>query len=111
MLTPKRILQITPPEVCAQQIDQWVNGPNFLRGNEENWPTRPDGINVLPNEALEWRKNVQIYETQAQQVKPLDVFIRHYSSWYHLQKGVAWLIRFTNHLRVLRLDRSPKDQA
>ena len=88
-----------------------MNGPNFLRGNEKNWPARPDGINILPDEALEWRKNVEIYETQAQQVKPLDVFIQHYSSWYRLQKGVAWLIRFTNHLRVLCRDRSPKDQA
>ena len=71
------------------EIDQWINGPNFLCSGKKIWPTCPEGINVLSNKTLEWKKNVEIYETQAQPLRPLDVFIQFYSSWYHLQKGVA----------------------
>ena len=42
---------------------------------------------------------MEIYETQTGDIKPLDDFIKHYSSWYRLQKGVAWLIRFIDYLR------------
>ena len=69
------------------EIDQWINGPNFLRSGEEIWPTRPEGINVLSNETLEWKKNVEIYETQVQPLRPLDVFIQYYSSWFRCRKG------------------------
>ena len=93
------------------EIDQWINGPNFLRSGEEIWPTRPEGINVLSNETLEWKRNVEIYETQAQLYRPLDVFIQYYSSWYRLQKGVAWFIRFVDHLRTVHQVRNSKDRT
>lgn len=86
----------------TREIDQWINGPDFLRGKEEDWPIHPREISVLPDEALEWKKDVNIYETQAQQVKPLDAFLQHYSSWYRLLKGIAWLTRFVCHLQVVR---------
>ena len=82
-----------------REIDQWINGPSFLRKSEESWPNRPEGINVMSDEKLEWKRNVEIYETQAEEIKPLDTFIKHYSSRYRLQKGIVWLIRFINYLR------------
>ena len=90
----------------AREINQWINGPDFLRGKAEAWPTRPTEISTLPDEALEWKKDVKVYETQAQQVKPFDVFIQHYSSWYRLQKGVAWLIRFIRYLKTVHQARN-----
>lgn len=83
------------------EIDQWINGPDFLRRKEKDWPPRPEDISVLPDETLEWKKDVNVYETQIQEVKPLDVFIQHYSAWCRLLKASAWLIRFTRHLRAV----------
>ena len=81
-----------------EKIHQWVQGPSFLHKDEEQWPKIPSGINSLPDSNLEWKKSVQVFETQVQE-QPLDKFIKHYSSWYRLQKGVAWLIRFTLYLK------------
>ena len=83
------------------EIDQWINGPDFLRRKEKDWPPRPEDISVLPDETLEWKKDVNVYETQIQEVKPLDVFIQHYSGWHRLLKASAWLIRFIRHLRAV----------
>lgn len=80
------------------KIDQWVHGPYFLRKGEEEWPKCPEGINSLPDENLEWKKSVQVFETQMQD-QPLDKFIKYYSSWYKLQKSTAWLLRFIQYLR------------
>ena len=90
----------------ALEISQWINGQDFLRGKAEAWPTRPTEISILPDAALEWKKDVKVYEIQAQHVKPLDVFIQHYSSWYRLQKGIAWLIRFIRYLKAVHQARN-----
>jgi hypothetical protein len=77
-----------------REIHLWINGPDFLHDDESNWPERPKGVNVLSDESLEWKREVDIYETQVCKQDPLDVFIQYYSSWYRLLKGIAWLIRF-----------------
>ena len=43
---------------------------------------------------------MEIYETQTEEIKPLVTFIQHYSCWYRLQKGIAWLNHFIKYLRV-----------
>ena len=82
------------------EIEQWINRPNFLRKTEDTWPNRPEGINVLPDDKLEWKREVEIYETQTEEIKPLYTFIQHYSCWYRLQKGIAWLNNFIKYLCV-----------
>ena len=39
------------------EIEQWINGPNFLYDDEENWPEIPEGIKVLNEDLLEWKRN------------------------------------------------------
>ena len=53
----------------------------------------------MSDDKLEWKRNVEIYETQTGDIKPLDAFIKHYSAWYRFPKGVGWLIRFIDYLR------------
>ena len=77
-----------------QEINLWINGPEFLRKDEPSWPVHPKGVNVLPDEDLEWKRKVEIYETQVRKDHLLDSFIQYYSSWYGLLKGIAWLLRF-----------------
>ena len=76
------------------EIEQWINGPNFLYDDEENWPEIPEGIKVLNEHLLEWKRNIEVFEAVTDEVKPLDTFTQHYSSWYRLLKGIAWLMRF-----------------
>jgi hypothetical protein len=85
-----------------REIDHWVRGPSFPHRNEELWPQRPEGIRVLEDEKLEWKKNVDVHETQVKERKRLDIFIQHYSSWYRLLKGVAWLNRFVKYIQDRR---------
>ena len=77
-----------------QEINLWINGPEFLQKDESSWPVRPKGVNVLPDEDLEWKRKVEIYETQVRKDHPLDFFIQYYSSWYRQLKGIAWLLPF-----------------
>ena len=73
-----------------REIHFWINGP-------ENWPVRPEGVNVLSDKSLEWKewkREVNIYQTKVCKQDLLDVFIQYYSSWYRLLKGIVWLIRF-----------------
>lgn len=72
----------------------WLSGPRFLKCNKEQWPVNPRLTHDLENDP-EVKKSVTLVT--------LDV-CRHgawfwqltarYSSWYRLQKGVAWLRRF-----------------
>jgi hypothetical protein len=48
----------------------------------------------LLDESLEWKREVEIYETQVRRGDPLDSFIQYYSLWYRLLKGIARLVRF-----------------
>jgi hypothetical protein len=86
--------------INQHEIEQWINGPNFLRKTEDTWTNRPEGINILPDDKLEWKREVEIYETQTDEIKPLDTFIQHYSCWYRLQKGIVWLNRFIKYLMI-----------
>jgi hypothetical protein len=72
-----------------REINLWINGPEFLHNDESNWPARPEGVNVLSDKSLEWKREVEIYETQVRKGDPLDSFIQYYSSWYRLLKGIA----------------------
>lgn len=77
------------------KINEWLNGPKFLWETEDRWSIPPEGLKAIPDEHLEWRKTAQIHgiSTSRQNVE-VDKFLEYYSSWYSLQKGVAWLRRF-----------------
>ena len=77
------------------KIQVWLNGPEFLYEEEEMWPNLPKEIKEMTDEDLEWRKGAQINEILAnEQSRTMNDFLEYYSSWYRLQKGVAWLMRF-----------------
>ena len=54
-------------------VEQLINDPDFLWCDEGKWPVRPKEIKVLPDDALEWKKDVSVYETRLQQVDRLTV--------------------------------------
>jgi len=94
----------------ADKVNQWLNGPSFLWQEKEYWPKCPIGLQTKESD-LELRKEVQVHEIQASTSQdPLDVFFKRYSTWYRLQKSVAWLLRFLCYLHC-RCARSQRPSA
>ena len=85
------------------KIKTWLNGPNFLREDEDKWPEMPKGLKEMSDEQLEWRKAAQVYEAVTRESTELNRILEYYSSWSALQKAVAWFLRYLSFLRSLRI--------
>mgnify|MGYP002804104880 CR=1 FL=1 len=62
-----------------------------------------EGIKRMSDEQLEWRKTVQVYETVTEESTAFDKILEYYSSWYALQKAVAWFLRYMSFLCCLKI--------
>jgi hypothetical protein len=86
-----------------KKTKEWLNGPEFLRDEEDTWQKNPDEIKRMADEHLEWRRNVQVNQVLAEKSNlTTNDFLEYYSNWYALQKGVAWLLRFISFLKQRR---------
>ena len=47
------------------KIEQWINGPNFLYDDETDWPEVTEGIKVLNEDLLEWKRSVDVFKVLA----------------------------------------------
>ena len=84
---------IVPSDSGKTQV--WLNGPEFLYEEKDTWPNMPKEIKEMTDEHLEWQKGAQTNEILAnEQNRTMIDFLEYYSSWYRLQKCVAWLMRF-----------------
>ena len=89
-----------------KKTQAWLNGPEFLKCEEDNWPKTPNKIKQMPDEHLEWRRMAQINEISAEKkINITDELLERYSSWYALQKGVSYLLRFLSFLRQRKYTR------
>ncbi|XP_077973258.1 uncharacterized protein LOC144428215 [Styela clava] len=77
----------------------WLQGPEFLYQNEENWPQMPVKLPHLPLEFI-LKKPINVLVNLVTENEPLDKFINYYSSWYKLKKATAWIIRFKIYLQA-----------
>ncbi|XP_041461181.1 uncharacterized protein LOC121412436 [Lytechinus variegatus] len=75
---------------------RWLQGPQFLQQDEENWPAPPEVIQELSADDLEVKK-VQVHTITSK--NPVDELITRYSSWISLLRGVAWLLRYKQYLK------------
>ena len=76
------------------KIKEWLNGPKFLWETEDKWPSPPTGLKEMPGEHLEQRKTARVDRiVTSEENIVLDKLLKYYSSWYSLQKRVAWLRR------------------
>ena len=78
--------------------NRWLQGPEFLWKNEDQWPQTRETPSMEENEP-EVRKEARIY-TATTSVHPLERLISHFSSWWKLRRAVAWLLRLSAHLRA-----------
>ena len=76
--------------------NRWLQGPEFLWKNEDQWPQTSD-IPVMKEDEPEVRKEARIY-TATTSIHPLERLISYFSSWWKLRRAVAWLLRLREHL-------------
>ena len=92
------------------KMNEWLNGPKFLLESENSWPNPPEGLKGMPDEHLEWRKMAHVNEiSMSSQSDELAKYLEYYSSWYSIQKGVAWLRRFLHSTKSKSANKESKD--
>ncbi|XP_013409147.1 uncharacterized protein LOC106172792 [Lingula anatina] len=96
----------------GDDIQRWLHGPAFLYQPEIHWSKQPDNLHEIPeNDREVKRKSAQIHVTTSSEVLDgVERLLHHFSSWYALQKSVAWILRFKRYLlsrvRQLTVDRN-----
>ena len=75
----------------------WLNGPNFLRNSESEWPVSPVNLPDIPQEFL-LKEQVAVLVNRVSEEDPTERFINYYSSWYRLKKAVAWIRRYFEYI-------------
>ena len=63
----------------------------------------PKELKEISDEQSEWRKAAQVYETITDESEAFDKILEYYSSWYALQKAVAWFLRYMSFLCCLKI--------
>ncbi|XP_028394892.1 uncharacterized protein LOC114519037 [Dendronephthya gigantea] len=86
--------------VQPDALERWINGPTFLLKPFENWPTRPADFNNAEDTDLEVKKP-SVCSTVAKESdeNPIDSIIERFSSWNHLRKIMAWILRYKTNLQ------------
>ena len=80
----------------------WVSGPRFLLQPENEWPVNPENVHRLPADDPEVKKEATVNTVQAsEEADAVTRMIHHFSSWIHLRKSVAWILRFKTWLLSL----------
>ena len=75
--------------------DRWSQGPPFLKQPKETWPQRPAYIGEISDSDPEVKKTVEVFANKANdQTNHLNEAIEKFSSWTHLKKVMAWVLRY-----------------
>ncbi|XP_078372656.1 uncharacterized protein LOC144656297 [Oculina patagonica] len=91
---------------------KWLNGPEFLKENEEFWP--PDRSTCQPEireDDPEIKRENQSHSqslTHHPGKEVLSSLMKRFSSWERLRRAVAWLLRFKTWF-MAKYSRSPTD--
>jgi len=79
--------------------DRWFNGPSFLLADESAWPTMPDRITDLSELEVKAEPKAFTSVGSSSAVDIIDRLFKRHSSWYALEKNVAWILRVKQLLR------------
>ena len=70
---------------------RWVNGPQFLWGPDDCWPTQLLTTLTI-NEDPELKHDVQNFSVGRQSDITMDEIIERFSSWQRLKRFIAWML-------------------
>ena len=80
--------------------DMWLRGPQYLSTHKSDWPAeRLLEFDILGSDCNVKHDVVPFQVAAAVSVSyqnPLDALIQHFSSFYKLEKSLAWLLRIKN---------------
>ena len=80
----------------SSKLREWLTGPEFLWHDESTWPAQPTFLPELPINDPEVKKEARVHVVTHEGIT--DSLIRRYSSWYRLQKAIAWILRFKQYI-------------
>ena len=75
--------------------ERWKQGPQFLWLEESSWPRFPASLETSSQDDLEIKEHKRVCSVQLKNLaQPDDKVFAYYSSWYKLQRSVAYLLRY-----------------
>ena len=75
--------------------EKWKQGPEFLWLEESSWPRFPASLETSFQDDLEIKEHKRVYSVQLKNLaQPDDKVFAYYSSWYKLQRSVAYWLRY-----------------
>ncbi|XP_078344097.1 uncharacterized protein LOC144629756 [Oculina patagonica] len=79
--------------------ERWLTGPEFLWKPEYMWPMQSEALSVIPDEDPEVKTEVKVCTSSLKKLSSsLSDYFQKCSSWNHLKKAVAWLMRYRENL-------------
>ncbi|XP_070566927.1 uncharacterized protein [Ptychodera flava] len=87
--------------INGRLLQLWYEGPQFLWQPRSSWPTQPTDLPEISEDDKELKK-AKVYamqkNTSPDDSDSLESLMYRCSSWYKLQKSVAWLLRYKRYL-------------
>ena len=96
MLTRSKAIQI------GDLGDFWFHGPTWLLGHETDWPSTSDSFGIDDNDPEVKAHVIRCDDDHCPQL--LAKVLAYYSCWSKMQRAVAWLLRWLDHIRNVRVD-------
>ena len=78
---------------------RWLNSPDFLSGEETEWPKAPEDLSQIPSNDPEVKKDITVNCLKLGNAATSNL-INLYSSWKKLQRAVGWLLKLKKLLRL-----------
>lgn len=87
--------------VSADSLDRSIQGPDFITQSSETWPQRPADMAANVRDDDPEVKDSIVYASELSGQDPIAKIIERFSSWSHLKRAVAWLLRYKTSLQRL----------
>ena len=85
-------------EVKPEGLTRWLEGPQFLFKEEDNWPDEPEVSESMPETEVKASQICQIKVVVTHE-SPTEALLTHFSSFKRLKKAVAWYQRLSDVIR------------
>ena len=100
------------------QSGRWLNGPEFLTREEDEWPAMPPAMRSVDSSDPEVKQTTlsaaAVVKTDLEsrdEDDPMKMLVAHYSKKHSMLRGLAWILRVRRRLLNRDQQRSPRLEA